>query len=79
MVRLHEVDVSERCPVSEVEYLKFMDEYNSLTVQKVTNFDELIREAEEREKQLKQGIVKETPLTDFLMKQALEKVLQRHW
>ncbi|KAH7727854.1 Regulator of nonsense transcripts 3A [Aphelenchoides avenae] len=73
----HQEDALKCDKRAEVEYLKFIEEYNNLKVQKVTNFDELIREAEERERQLKQGIVKDTPLTDFLMKQAMEKERKR--
>jgi hypothetical protein len=69
--------------------LKFLDEYNSLVSKKVTNFDELVKEIEEKSRTLKswlisvnlcnvshilEGSVQETPLTDYLYKIAMEKV-----
>uniref|UniRef100_A0A914CHV1 UPF3 domain-containing protein n=1 Tax=Acrobeloides nanus TaxID=290746 RepID=A0A914CHV1_9BILA len=60
------------------DYLKFLDEYNSLVSKKVTNFDELVKEIEEKSRTLKKGSVQETPLTDYLYKIAMEKAQRRN-
>lgn len=56
------------------EYKAFLEEFNNLILRRVTDFDELIREIEEKEKRLEKGMVCETPLVKFLVLQALEKV-----
>ena len=40
----------------------------------IINFDQLLRDVEEKEKALKSGTVKETPLTTYMVQQTLEKV-----
>lgn len=56
------------------EYKSFLEEYNNLILHKVTNFDDLVREVEEKEKRMGKAMIMETPLVNFLLQQALEKV-----
>ncbi|KAI6173811.1 Choline-phosphate cytidylyltransferase [Aphelenchoides besseyi] len=59
------------------DYIAFLKEYNTLAEKKVINFDQLLQELEEKEKQLEKGQVRETPLTNFLIQQAMEKEKKR--
>ncbi|KAI6227099.1 Choline-phosphate cytidylyltransferase [Aphelenchoides besseyi] len=59
------------------DYIAFLKEYNTLAEKKVINFDQLLQELEEKEKQMEKGQVRETPLTNFLVQQAMEKEKKR--
>jgi len=59
------------------EYKEFLEEFNNLDLHKVTNFDELIRKVEEKEKRQEKGMVCETPLVKFIDQQAFEKEKKR--
>lgn len=57
------------------EYKAFLEDFNNLILHKVTDFDELISQIEEKEKKMEKGMISETPLVKFLVQQAVEKVL----
>ncbi|CAD5230285.1 unnamed protein product [Bursaphelenchus okinawaensis] len=60
------------------DYQEFLSAYEATTVvKKVTDFDELIKEVESKEKMLEDGQVQSTPLTDFMSKQYVEKEKKR--
>ncbi|CAD5233809.1 unnamed protein product [Bursaphelenchus xylophilus] len=63
---------------SRPDYQEFLAVYETTTVvKKVTDFDELIKEVENKEKLLEAGQIQQTPLTDFMIKQHLEKEKKR--
>lgn len=55
------------------DYKEFLAQYNNVVAKKITNFDDLVKEVEEKEKLLEEGQVQTTPLVEFLVKQHLEK------
>ncbi|KAI1716442.1 smg-4/UPF3 family domain-containing protein [Ditylenchus destructor] len=57
----------------DADYLKYVEAYNKSSTKRTTNFDELVAELEEKQKNLKMGFVKETPLTEFIVKQSTLK------
>ncbi|KAI1724324.1 smg-4/UPF3 family domain-containing protein [Ditylenchus destructor] len=57
----------------DAEYLKYVEVYNKSNTKRTTNFDELVAELEEKQKNLKMGFVKETPLTEYIVKQSMLK------
>lgn len=59
------------------EYKTFLEEFNNLVLHKVTDFDELVSQIEEKEKKMEKGIISETPLVKFLVQQAVEKEKKR--
>ncbi|KAI6243816.1 Choline-phosphate cytidylyltransferase [Aphelenchoides fujianensis] len=66
-----------RLPRSKWSVLPVGREYNELNTKKVVNFEHLLLEMEQKEKQLESGQVRETPLTNFLVQQAMEKEKKR--
>lgn len=58
-----------------MDYKKFLKNFTNNVPKKVSNFDSLINELEEKHKDLKYGVIQDTPLTNYLCRQALEKVI----
>lgn len=61
---------------NEVQYLKFLDQYNADVVtgrKGVINFDELVHELEEKKHRLEEGQVQETPLTAYIIRSLFDK------
>lgn len=55
-------------------YKNFLKNFQNNAPQKVTNFDDLIKELDQKQKCSKKGFFKNTPLTEYIYQQALEKV-----
>lgn len=53
-----------------------MEEADFDSVSKKVDFDVLVNEITERERRLAQGVCQETPLTDYFIKKAHEKIIK---
>lgn len=61
----------------EAQYLKFLDQYNQTLnagTKKVIDFDVLVRQLEEKQRRQEEGMIQETPLTEYINKLSQEKV-----
>ncbi|CAK5095677.1 unnamed protein product [Meloidogyne enterolobii] len=60
----------------EAQYLKFLDQYNQTLnagTKKVIDFDVLVRQLEEKQRRQEEGMIQETPLTEYINKLSNEK------
>ncbi|CAK5072450.1 unnamed protein product [Meloidogyne enterolobii] len=61
---------------NEAQYLKFLDQYNQTLnagTKKVIDFDVLVRQLEEKQRRQEEGMIQETPLTEYINKLSNEK------
>uniref|UniRef100_A0A914MGK4 UPF3 domain-containing protein n=1 Tax=Meloidogyne incognita TaxID=6306 RepID=A0A914MGK4_MELIC len=61
---------------NEAQYLKFLDQYNQTLnagTKKVIDFDVLVRQLEEKQRRQEEGMIQETPLTEYINKLSQEK------
>uniref|UniRef100_A0A7E4V6V9 Smg4_UPF3 domain-containing protein n=1 Tax=Panagrellus redivivus TaxID=6233 RepID=A0A7E4V6V9_PANRE len=61
---------------SHVDYIKFVEEAESRCITKQVDFDVLVNEIIERETKLAAGICQDTPLTDYFVKRAHDKLMK---
>ncbi|KAL3099928.1 hypothetical protein niasHS_001854 [Heterodera schachtii] len=83
----HSAEMAKQCDervntlTNDVAFLKFLRRREAATAadadgggpRRVTDFDELVRQLEEKQRRLEEGQVQETPLTEFIRQMALEK------
>ncbi|KAL3087539.1 hypothetical protein niasHT_026239 [Heterodera trifolii] len=83
----HCIEMAKQCDervntfTNDVSFLKFIRRREAATAadaadggaRRVTDFDELVRQLEEKRRRLEEGQVQETPLTEFIRRMALEK------
>lgn len=62
-----------------MKFLKQYEEAQSEGPKRVTDFDELVRQLEDKQRRLEEGQVQETPLTEFILSQMLEKASIVNW
>uniref|UniRef100_A0AC34FQE1 UPF3 domain-containing protein n=1 Tax=Panagrolaimus sp. ES5 TaxID=591445 RepID=A0AC34FQE1_9BILA len=61
---------------SDVGFLQFLEEAESKSITKKVDFDVLVNEITERERRHAEGICQDTPLTDYIIKKAHEKIIK---
>uniref|UniRef100_A0A914YSL4 RRM domain-containing protein n=1 Tax=Panagrolaimus superbus TaxID=310955 RepID=A0A914YSL4_9BILA len=64
-------------PITEdIGFIQFLEEAESKSITKKVDFDVLVNEITERERRHAEGICQDTPLTDYFIKKAHEKIVK---